>query len=107
MEDPDLTHAQTLPVDDNVTMRVYTWAAHFDSILMVDFVYADGTRVEGPTDWGFWSIGHHSRDTLLPRFGAVDGTHLYYCPKVGRYEVRRADGTVVRTLSFPVQTVFE
>lgn len=106
-ERPDLTHAQTLPLNDSVTMRVYPWPIDNGNTLLVDFVYSDGTRVDGPTDWGFWSID--GSDMLMPRHGTFVGesTHFYYCQKRGSYEVRRTDGTVLRRLSFPVQTIFE
>ncbi|KII91935.1 hypothetical protein PLICRDRAFT_90148 [Plicaturopsis crispa FD-325 SS-3] len=106
-ERPDLTHAQTLPLNDSVTMRVYPWPIDNGNTLLVDFVYSDGTRVDGPTDWGFWSID--GSDMLMPRHGTFVGesTHFYYCQKRGSYEVRRTDGTVLRKLSFPVQTIFE
>ncbi|KII91937.1 hypothetical protein PLICRDRAFT_173721 [Plicaturopsis crispa FD-325 SS-3] len=108
-ERPDLTHAQMVAIDDSITMRVYPWPKDNGETLLIDFVHSDGTRVDGPTDWGFWSIGHHISDTLMPRYGAAVGqsTHFYYCRKIGSYEVRRTDGTVLRKLSFPVQTIIE
>lgn len=83
-------------------MRVYPWSGCRES-LMVDFVRSDGTRVDGPTDWDFWFIGPHGPPSIMPRHGQSEGfsTHLYYCFKQHRYEVRRTDGTVVRALVFP------
>ncbi|KII91922.1 hypothetical protein PLICRDRAFT_52033 [Plicaturopsis crispa FD-325 SS-3] len=100
----------TASIDGEYTMRVYPgpWLGH-DEALMIDFVrVADGTRVDGPTDWALWALENAcARPRCLPRYGADLGSslHMYYVMKQGRYEVRRADGSVIRTLSFPPQPI--
>lgn len=84
-------------------MRVYPWSVS-ESALVVDFVHPDGTRVEGPTDWSFWYIGPYP-PSRMERYGEHRGFsyHVYNVLKQYKYEVRRSDGTVIRSLVFPPQ----
>ncbi|KII91934.1 hypothetical protein PLICRDRAFT_38792 [Plicaturopsis crispa FD-325 SS-3] len=106
-ENPDLTHAQMATIGGGVTMRVYQDPL-YDNVLIVDFVHADGTRVQGETEWGFWHTPpYYAPPQRMSRAGERKGatTHVYYCPKQGKYEVLGADGSIIRTLSFPPQVL--
>lgn len=88
-------------------MRIFpdTFHRHY----LLDFVHADGTRVEGPTDYGLYNLETPGGPGLMPRMMFRQGgtQHIYDITPRCTYQVRRTNGTVLRTITFPPNVLVE
>src|ERR1700729_3366052 len=74
----------------------------FRSLYVLDFVWANGTRVKDQPDWGVWDVAESP--VQINPIGKLeehrDFSQYYYISKVRIYEVRKGS-QVIKSLHFP------